>query len=974
MVISVKCQNNVRILTKGDDRLFGECHNQRFNQSRIRRIRLFNNPMVSQSRIAQSQFRPSGSQNNPKIGLIWILLAWLLFLAPAAMTQPDPSKSQNAPNSLESPNLPESPDMAIPGVKLPGIGNQTDPIVATVYVGVDPEQPTRREESWVPLTVELENRKEAVKGRLVVRMKGGSVEYSTPINLPTKAKKSYDLTVFFPQSLDELEFYIQDGKKETQVQILTSTAQYSETDRFVAVISAERGSHEHFARRPEDKETEMYRRVRYTDPAFLPRYPAGYQSVDVLVWDGGSTTAMSPDQDAALEAWIQMGGTLILAAGEFWQQLNNSPFRLYTPLTLSSSRVLEAGTQLDNPFESEKPSLRSSLVIAVGELIDDPHIKVLLKAGEDPFLVERKWGAGRIVFVASSISNPLFTNPVQETIFKEFLTKSYLPFNGKVVSDLDESITRFLRAIIQAELPGTWFIAIYLGCYILLVVPINYIVFRMLGRLEWAWFTVPVWAIVFAYGAYYIGALRQQGQVAVNEICVVEARPSANAAQSTTYCSIYSPVRNWYSILFKNPVAFPQLLQTNINTGRRQETLSEDKLEIQYTNEGSQIDNFIIYHWSQRSIKTQHVTKIGNGVDIDLKWNNNRITGSITNNTGLSLVEPTIFLKNKQFNIESLENGKTCEVNQDLNTTQQHNPQNYQDRFINQNERNLASFISLELKGVYAAQFFTEYPSLGMSVLAARVEQSQLDFTINNIPTKPKEGQTLLCQIFPLKEQIQGRLLLQNEAFSISNPGSAPGARSQPIVVPGQFRGQGGMGMYGGMPGMEMRRQTEFSTSEDAINNWDFTSDISLAGCKIDSFNIDVNYSRMGFIESRMPAGQAAKYDIVGGKPADPEYEYQVEDLYDRSFHPLSQIVNENGEIINPGRFVDKVTGAISSRIKSPPNRGLRVSLDAIQIRLTINFGTEAGGKFLGYFIDAVAEDQIIPGVQKTNTDDNSNL
>jgi hypothetical protein len=933
--------------------LFGECSNQQFNRPRIQRFRFINSLLV-----LPIHFRRSG--------WIWVLAACFLVLPPSIMAQPSTSSQ-----SMKSPDLPDSD---IPSAKLPGVDNQTDPILAKVNVGVDPERPTRREESWVPLTVELENRKEAIKGRLIVRMKGGTVEYSVPINLPTKAKKSYDLTVFFPQMLDELEFYVNDGRTESQVQIVTVPTTYLETDRFIAVISPERGTHDHYARRPEEEGTETFRRVLYTNPAFLPRYAIGYQSLDVLLWDGGPTTVMSPDQDKALESWIQMGGTLILAAGEFWQDLNKSPFRLYTPMTLTGSRVLEAGTQLENPGESEKPTIKTSQVIATGEILNDPTIKVWLKAGDDPFLIERKWGAGRIVFIASSITSPVFDNSIHEFILKDFLTQSHLPLSGKVMSTLDDSITRFLRAIIQAELPGTWFIAIYLGCYILLVVPINYAVFRLAGRLEWAWFTVPVWAILFAYGAYYIGALRQQGQVAVNEISVVESRPSANAALSTTYCSIYSPVRNWYSIRFENPVAFPQLLQGNINQGRRQETLSEDKLEIQYTSEGSQIDNFIIYHWAQRSLKTQHATQIGKGVDIDLNWNNNRITGSITNRTGQNLYNPAIYLKSQHFTIQAtLEDGAVCPIDQDLNATQPNNPQMQYNRMINQgidpNNRKLDLFIQNELQETYANQFFTEYPSLGMVIFVARMDQSQLPFSINGKPASPKEGQTLLCEIFPLKEKIQGRLLLQNEAWSLSNPAVAAGGRSQmynaSLPMPG-------MGIYGGMSNMGPMRITELpGQPPDSQIKWDVNSNVSLAGCKVESFSLDVNYERMGFLNQRNVAGQAEKFELVKGKPADPEYELQLEDIYDRTFRPLSQIRNENGEITNPGRYVDKVSGIISARIKSPPEQSVRIALDAMQIRLTINFGTEAGGKFLGYFIDAATEDKSNANAQKAESTDN---
>nr|HQH70684.1 hypothetical protein [bacterium] len=147
-------------------------------------------------------------------------------------------------------------------------------------------------------------------------------------------------------------------------------------------------------------------------------------------------------------------------------------------MILTGSLALDAGTALEAPSENTRPVLAAGTVIATGEPAPDPQIRVRLRAGEHPFLVERPWGAGRVVFCAARIDTPLFQDPAHEFIFKEYLCESPLAFNSKVPGLLDQDILGFLRWMIQAELPGTWFIALYLGFYILLVVPVNYLVFR----------------------------------------------------------------------------------------------------------------------------------------------------------------------------------------------------------------------------------------------------------------------------------------------------------------------------------------------------------------------------------------------------------------------------------------------------------------------------------------------------------------
>lgn len=834
-----------------------------------------------------------------------------------------------------------------------------DPITAKVSVGMDPDWPYRREYTWLPLTIELTNHKEDFTGNLLVRLKQGTVTYSTPVELPAKSKKSYSLLAYVPELLDELEFYVATPRRETPVQIITVSTAYQPTNRFLAVISPERGSHDHFAHRTEEENVELFRRVLYTAPPYFPQNSFGYQNVDVVIWDGGPVTALSPRQEEALENWIQAGGTLVLAGGQYWQELNASPFRLYIPMTLTGSLAVEEGTALTAPGENTTPVLSAGTVIATGELLPDPRIRVRLRAGDHPFLVERPWGAGRVVFCAARINTPLFQDPAHEYIFKEYLCDGPLAFNSKVPSLLDQDIMGFLRWIIQAELPSTSFIAMYLGLYILLVVPVNYWIFRLIGRLEWAWFTVPVWAVAFAYGAYYIGALRQQGHVAVNEISVVETRPSSGVGAATTYCSIYSPVRKWYTIQFGNPPAFPLL--PDVDRLRPGGTTAEETLDIHYTDQGTLVENYLIYHWSQRLLKAQHPVSLGQGVEIDLRWqSNHRLTGSITNRTGRTLINPTLHTLDAEFQLlPRMADGETFTLNETWTSISvPGNPglrmmrmprapfSNYQ-----QYERDPARFIQENLKYQYGRRYFEENPTVGMALLTARVDLPPLRFSMNGNPISPR-GESLLCIAFPLRKPLQGRLILDPNAWRYTSPLAAGGY--------GMMMG-GGMGgplramPYGGGPGgiMGVNRLQLTNLQESA---WDLTTDIPLTGGKIESVRIAAHYPEMGYPQASSPASSAAPYELVEGKPAAPEYELHLQNLYDVTYDPLSKITDENGYLLNPGRYVDKITSVMAMKLKAPPNRTIQITPDNLQVEMIINFGTASGGVLLGRYVDAVEE------------------
>jgi len=860
-----------------------------------------------------------------------------------------------------------------------------DPLTAVVHIGFDPEIPYRRELAWIPITVELTNHQKDLTGDLIVRLKNGSVTYRVPVALPAKTKKSYSFLTHVPENLDELEFYVQAGRSQIPFQVVTTTTSYMENNRFLAIMSPERGAHDHFAHRPEE-EVDIFRRVVYTMPAMLPAHWVGYQNIDVLMWDGGPAAVLTAEQSQALETWIQMGGTLVLAAGEHWQELNTSSFRSYLPFPLSGSRATAPGMELVSDGEKARPKLSAGLVIATGEIRNDPHNKIWLKAGNDPFLVERKWGAGRILFFASGLRVPLFDDPVHQELVKDFISDAPSLPSPKTTIQLDSIISTFLRWQVQAELPSTWFIAGYLGCYILLVVPINYLVFRKLRRLEWAWFTVPIWAFLFAYGAYYIGALRQQGSVTVNEISVVEACPGAAVAPTTTYCSIYSPVRQWYTIHFDNPPAFPSLpFQTLLSRGSREGTVDES-LTVSFPDNGVSVEEYLIYHWSQRLLKAQHSTPLREGVEINLKGEGEQVSGTITNRSGFALQNPVIYLRDRRLDVKDLRDGESVRI--DGTQTVPFDADQVAGELYSManpyapSSRNPSILIRDSLKRLYAAAMYCQPLPQGLAVLIAQTDRPLLPFTLNRQNPKP-QGSTLFCVVFPFKQTLRGRHTLPDGVWKFSLP------------VLG-----GGQAPYPSIPGLinprSMESRSPITIFMRSDYSWNLTTDIPLLGGKIEDFYLRMSYDKImasvfpepfdprrlgprGMFPGRgMPPpesettggrprvqggmfpGRGMQQPLVAlenGKPADPQYELRVKNRISQQYEPLSAITDVKYRVSHPDRYVDKVAGTISVKMKAPDNQNLIIPPTALTVGMTIRFDSESGETFLGRPLGSESEE-----------------
>lgn len=109
------------------------------------------------------------------------------------------------------------------------------------------------------------------------------------------------------------------------------------------------------------------------------------------------------------------------------------------------------------------------------------------------------------------------------------------------------------------EIPPPTFVIRSLAWYLALLVPVNYVVFRLLGRIEWAWFAVPVIAVVGAVwiarsARLDIGFTRLQ-----NEVMVLEMQPGHDRAHATSFVALYSSLGTRYELTFEtaDAVALP---------------------------------------------------------------------------------------------------------------------------------------------------------------------------------------------------------------------------------------------------------------------------------------------------------------------------------------------------------------------------------------------------------------------------------
>ena len=134
----------------------------------------------------------------------------------------------------------------------------------------------------------------------------------------------------------------------------------------------------------------------------------------------------------------------------------------------------------------------------------------------------------------------------------------YLANDTAVAEWIDSSsLPRQCRNVLEEasgiKIPSASFVLKVIVAYILLLVPLNWLICRyLLGRRELAWVVVPTLSIMFAIGVERAAAYDMGYNSACDEIDVLEIHGDYTRAHVSRFASLYSTGRTRYRIAFPN--------------------------------------------------------------------------------------------------------------------------------------------------------------------------------------------------------------------------------------------------------------------------------------------------------------------------------------------------------------------------------------------------------------------------------------
>ncbi|HVX10562.1 MAG TPA: hypothetical protein VHC22_05240 [Pirellulales bacterium] len=112
-----------------------------------------------------------------------------------------------------------------------------------------------------------------------------------------------------------------------------------------------------------------------------------------------------------------------------------------------------------------------------------------------------------------------------------------------------------LRKAAGISVPDARFVVMVLGAYIAILVPINWIFFRLLGHVEWAWAAAPFISIGGAIAVVYMAQLDIGFARSKSELAVMEVQGAYHRAHLTRYLALYSSLGTEYQLRFDDQSA-----------------------------------------------------------------------------------------------------------------------------------------------------------------------------------------------------------------------------------------------------------------------------------------------------------------------------------------------------------------------------------------------------------------------------------
>jgi hypothetical protein len=413
-------------------------------------------------------------------------------------------------------------------------------------------------------------------------------------------------------------------------------------------------------------------------PALLPTSPQAYTPVDaVALGDLDLENSASQAQVDALRGFVSSGGTLIVSGGPDINRLKSCPLHDLFPLIPNGIRTLKQLPTLALRYQTPLP-LQHPIALTTGKLQQNARVLLTDQQGA-PLVLERPYGNGLVLFTTFDYMDPAFTTwPAATSFWRDLLLCGNCEVSPVKILANDgmwTGSTNLMDQLLDAlanpritQLPSLNLIALFTLGYVLLLVPINYLVLKRLDRKELAWLTTPAIIVLFSVGSYAIGASTRAHIVSFNRVAVLETQAGSDRAYGLAQMALYLPSAHNVSLSLSaansdanNRLYYPHLMAIS------DPSLIPNSATFMVDDAGVQLKDVHVPFWSTCNFEAPFELPLGGSIVATARWYaSNKIELSVHNGTRFALKNAEVSLLRQSYPIGDVAPHSTAHVTLNL--------------------------------------------------------------------------------------------------------------------------------------------------------------------------------------------------------------------------------------------------------------------------------------------------------------------
>ncbi|MBX3065723.1 MAG: hypothetical protein U0528_05695 [Anaerolineae bacterium] len=554
----------------------------------------------------------------------------------------------------------------------PALAQTASSITMNVVAGYDG---FFRANQWTPLFIEVSNTGAEINGELRVTANSSqglaANAYATDITLATQSSKQIPLNVKLYEyaSSVQIELVTENGIIATQSRPLKVVS--AGNMLFAVVTESPRGTVD--VQTPGNTIAQGAIVQANWRLENIPRSAQGLSGLDGLVLTDVDTGNLAAEQRLAIREWVLSGGHLVVTGGPNWQKTQAGISDLL-PVTPSNTSTLTSVTSLATYAGLPDVQLSADSPITVTQLKLKPDALILAQESGLPLLARQRQGEGVVDYMAIDPGlEPLSSWTERSLFWSALLTLNTVrPSWSYGVTNTDQASLSadFIKGL---RLPDVLQLVGFLGAYILLIGPANYLILRWLKRPELAWVTIPLVVIATSVYAYTTGFSLRGTLATVNRLAVVQAWVGSDRAEVDGVLGILAPRRGNYDISVRNNMSLQSLTNTDsaVNPALGSNLTIYEGTDYQARNipvDAGTTAAFLVEGFTQITpLEGTATMEIGRSSRTGVSSAPTLLKGTIKNTTGMTLTDVVVLGMGNTYNLGTLDAGEEAEFTMTVN-------------------------------------------------------------------------------------------------------------------------------------------------------------------------------------------------------------------------------------------------------------------------------------------------------------------